>query len=118
MNLRLRYTLLLLLCLTMQSCAKKTTGSAAKSKTPECLSGKINDWKEKYCESGKSVKEYTFQNKSVYVFTPGTCGADMQTIVLDASCKELGALGGILGNTKINGEDFSTATYVKTIWSN
>ena len=53
----------------------------------------------------------------VYVFDLGTCGADMTSEVLDENCNTLGFLGGIAGNTKINGDDFGNAKYKSTIWS-
>lgn len=64
------------------------------------------------------MDEYEFQGKRVYTFFQGNCGADMATGVVDDKCKSLGSLGGITGNTKINGEDFSNAKFKKTVWSN
>lgn len=85
--------------------------------TPKCIENLINDFdKEQTCESGVNVKKYTFQGKIVYVFNPGTCGADMTSEVIDFDCKSLGFLGGISGNTEINGEDFSNATFESTTW--
>jgi hypothetical protein len=40
----------------------------------------------------------------------------MTSEVYDSNCNSLGFLGGIAGNAKINGEEFSNATLVKTIW--
>ncbi|PCJ28860.1 MAG: hypothetical protein COA97_00550 [Flavobacteriales bacterium] len=85
--------------------------------TPKCIENLINDFdKEQTCESGVSVKKYTFQEKTVYVFDPGTCGADMTSTVIDFDCNSLGFLGGISGNTEINGENFSNATFESTTW--
>lgn len=85
--------------------------------TPECIISKITDFdKQITCEDGVNVKEYTFQEKAVYVFNPGTCGADMTSEVVSADCISLGFLGGITGNTIINGEDFSNAVFQKLIW--
>jgi hypothetical protein len=36
--------------------------------------------------------------------------------VISSDFKSLGYLGGIAGKTKINGVEFSTATFVKTTW--
>jgi hypothetical protein len=86
------------------------------SSMPPCLNKEIGNFKsENQCVSAK-VDEYTFQGKTVYVFDPGTCGADMTSKVVDKNCKVLGHLGGFAGNTKINGESFSTAVLVKTVW--
>ena len=65
---------------------------------------------------GANVKQYEFQAKRVYVFDPGSCGADMTSEVFDENCNSIGFLGGITGNTKINGEDFNSAKYKSTIW--
>jgi hypothetical protein len=50
------------------------------------------------------------------VFDPGTCGADMAAEVIDSECNSLGNLGGIAGNTEINGANFSNAILESTIW--
>jgi hypothetical protein len=41
----------------------------------------------------------------------------MTSEVLDENCNSLGFLGGIAGNTKINGEDFNNAKLKRTVWS-
>ena len=85
--------------------------------TPKCVRSMIKDFsKEQSCNKGVSVKEYTFQNRTVYVFDPGTCGADQVASVIDADCNELGVLGGFLGNTKISGEEFSNAIFQNVVW--
>lgn len=84
--------------------------------TPTCVKNKINDFEKSSTCGDASVKEYRFQGNTVYAFEPGTCGADMSTEVISSGCNSLGHLGGISGNTKINGEEFSNATFVKTIW--
>lgn len=83
---------------------------------PSCIKDKIKKFNKGALCSDPSVKEYTFQGKTVYVFSDGTCGADMTSQVIDANCNNLGHLGGFAGNYTINGEDFSNAKYVKTIW--
>lgn len=51
------------------------------------------------------------------MFNPGnSCGADMTSEVIDSECNRLGFLDGESGITKINGEEFSHATFVKIIW--
>ena len=71
--------------------------------------------KSSTCDNA-NVKEYSFQGSTVYAFDPDTCGADMTTEVVNSDCNCLGYLGGIAGNTKINGEEFSNATFIKTTW--
>ena len=88
--------------------------------TPGCIRAKIKEFSSTNipCETGKEVKKYDFQDMTVYVFEPGTCGSDMTSDVLDSDCNNLGFLGGIAGNTQINGEDFSSATFIETVWEN
>jgi len=63
------------------------------------------------------VKQYIFQGQTAFVFEIGACGADLTSDVVDNECKLLGRLGGFIGNTIINGDDFSDAQYVRTVWS-
>ena len=84
--------------------------------TPKCVKDKIVDFNKDQTCSDIKVDEYTFQGISVYVFDSGTCGADMQSSVIDTDCNNLGALGGLAGNIEINGESFESAVFVKTIW--
>jgi len=85
--------------------------------TPKCIENLIKDFdKNQSCEDGVNVKRYIFQNKTVYVFDPGTCGADMTSEVIDSDCNTLGYLGGISGNQIINGEDFANAKFKSTTW--
>ena len=88
--------------------------------TPGCIQTKIKDFNSTDipCETGKAVKKYEFQDMIVYVFEPGTCGSDMAADVFDSDCNNLGFLGGIAGNSQINGEDFSTATFIEIVWEN
>ena len=101
-----------LLLLASGACHKKDITSG----NPKCLDAKIAEYSANSSCSDPSVSEYKFQGKTVYAFEPGTCGADMTTEVIDSGCNTLGFLGGIMGNTKINGEDFSNATLVKMTW--
>jgi len=102
----------IMIAITVIGCTK----TAIEKGTPNCIENKIVDFNKSSCDKGANVKEYTFHGKSVYVFDPGTCGADMTSEVIDANCNSLGFLGGITGNTKINGEDFSNAKFVKLTW--
>lgn len=87
-------------------------------KAPSCIERKVTEFLPETCETGASVKEYLFQNQHVFVFDHGNCGADMTSEVTDANCTTLGFLGGITGNTQINGEEFSSATLIRTVWKN
>lgn len=108
-----KITLILPLLFSCVCCGKYKIAKG----TPECVENKIEVFDEQIdCDENVNVKEYTFQGGTVYVFDPGTCGADMTSEVIDSECKTLGYLGGIAGNTEINGEDFSKADYKKTVW--
>jgi hypothetical protein len=104
--------------LLMLGAALILTSCKKDNKTPACIDTKVNEFKNIIsCNTGSKVKQFEFQSKLVYVFDPGTCGADMTSEVLDENCNSLGFLGGIMGNTKINGADFSQAKYKSTLWS-
>lgn len=84
---------------------------------PDCIQERIEDFEtNSICDDGSSVKEYKFQGEIVYLFENGNCGADLASRVFDSECNELGWIGGISGNTEINGEEFSNASYRKTVW--
>jgi hypothetical protein len=87
---------------------------------PECILSSVESFKKTaICDHGASVNVYEFAGRTVYVFDPGNCGADMQSNVLDANCRVLGVLGGIADNTKIDGIEFSSNSYyLRTVWSN
>lgn len=105
-------SILLLLTLSFGSCEK----SDIAENTPNCIMIKIEGLKKSSICNDPSIKEYRFQTKVVYVVDPGTCGADMSAGVFDNNCEEIGELGGITGNTIINGEEFSNAQFIRLIW--
>lgn len=84
--------------------------------TPACVKTKIKSFDKSSSCGSAHVDELTFQGATVYAFDPGSCGADRTTEVISSSCSSLGFLGGFAGNTRINGEDFSNAIFVKTVW--
>jgi len=107
-----KISIILLIASVIISCTKLEIEKG----TPKCVENKIKDFnKSSNCNNAK-VDEYTFQGNTVYTFDPGNCGADMITEVISSNCNNLGYLGGISGNTKINGAEFSTATFIKTTW--
>ena len=88
--------------------------------TPKCIKTKIKAFSkiEVLCPSGKKVSKYSFQDRIVFVFDPGNCGADMASDVYDSDCNYLGLLGGIAGMSEINGEEFSLAEFKGVVWEN
>ena len=105
--------LLIFLSIGFSSCEKLEIEEG----TPECVENLIKDFdKEQSCDQGVKVEKYSFLGKMVYVFNPGTCGADMTSRVVDSECNNLGLLGGVSGNIEINGENFSNATFKSIVW--
>lgn len=105
--------ILTILVICISSCQKLDNDKDV----PECIENLIIDFdKNQSCENGVNVKKYTFMGNTVYVFDPGNCGADMTSEVIDSDCNTIGYLGGITGNTEINGESFSTATFEAITW--
>ncbi len=84
----------------------------------DCLEEQINEFRngDHACADGANVKEYLFMDEKVYVFDPGTCGADMFSDVIDEDCNMLGHLGGIAGLVEINGTSFNEAIFIKIVW--
>ncbi len=85
---------------------------------PRCINDLITEFKKSASCDDSKVEQYLFQNQVVFVFKPGSCGADMQSEVFDMNCTILGSLGGITGNTEINKEDFANAVFIKTVYPN
>lgn len=84
--------------------------------TPQCIKKEIRSLEKGASCSDAQVDEFEFQSETVYVFSPGSCGADMAAPVLDSKCNSKGQLGGFAGNTKIDGQEFSTAKFIRTVW--
>lgn len=85
---------------------------------PPCINNKIAAFSTEACPTGATIKSYYFQSNTVYVFDFGSCGADMALPVLNNNCDTLGFLGGFIGNTVINNQEFSTAEFVSLVWGN
>jgi hypothetical protein len=105
-------TLVILVLLTASMCRKRNIAD----NTPRHIKTRIIDFsKNSHCPDSH-VDEYLFQSEKVYVFEGGTCGADMISMVYNEEGDEIGSLGGITGNTKIKGTDFSEAGFLRVIW--
>lgn len=115
----MKSVVILSLALSLGACCKKhhhfepNTNSA-------CINEKISIFSQSssICDSTATVKAYTFQNDTVYVFDVGFCYNDFALPVLNTNCDTLGYLGGVQGNYIINGQSFDAAVYQSTIWSN
>ena len=89
---------------------------------PSCLHESIKKLKKSMVASkNASITEFLFQEKLVYLIDGGcdcaNCCADMSVGVVDSDCNIIGELGGFFGKTIINGEQFSNAEYIRTVWS-
>jgi hypothetical protein len=105
----------LLFIITQLSCEKIELSDG----TPECITNSIKkSIKNSFsCKDKKDkVDEYSFQGRLVYVFYFGQCGNDIPYEVVDSECEVIGSLGGFTGNDQINGESFSNAKFVRTVW--
>ncbi|GAB3661742.1 hypothetical protein GCM10028791_36500 [Echinicola sediminis] len=106
------FNLLFLSSMALTSCESNNIAP----NTPVCIIEKIESLKKNSSCDDPSIREYEFQGEIVYVVDPGSCGADMGSGVFDRNCNGIGGLGGIAGNTEVNGEDFSSAIFRRTIW--
>ena len=109
----MRTLVLLILVCFLGSCRKF-------SNLPDCINTKVEEFKksEVVCRDA-TVKEYSFEGKTVYLFDAGSCIADGGVGVYENNCNYLGTLWGFSGNGKIDGVDFaSTAFYKGTLWTN
>jgi len=85
----------------------------------DCLQSKVDQFKTSVQRTNADIAEYNFQGKLVYVFSHGGCFADAGAEVYDSDCNYLGTIGGFIGGTKIDGQDFyANAKYRRTIWHN
>jgi hypothetical protein len=105
--------LLLLAIIFLSACSKEDDNV----ETPQCIREKIEQFsKNQNICSNATIEQYIFQDKMVYCLNIGTCGADLTTPVIDSDCNSIGFLGGLQGNIIINGESFSKAKHIRTVW--
>lgn len=109
----MKNTLLILFCLFLLSFGFK---SLKRNNIPSAIKKEIKKFAKSSACDDAHVDEMKFNKRTYYLFSNGSCGADMTTEVRDAKGKSKGQLGGFTGNTKIEGEDFSKAVFVKTVW--
>lgn len=103
---------MIFLSLTLASCNQE-------SETDDCIQVRIANFGNEMCETGASVKQYTFQGETTYAINAGSCIADYHDLILDEHCDTLGLIGGFGGSNEINGvEYYANATFVETIWQN
>ena len=87
---------------------------------PDCIKHEIRAFKKtpEGC-SGAQVMRYDYNGERVYVFEPGSCGADMLTYIYDSDCHRLCTLGGFAGNILCDGQNFyENAKNGVLVWKN
>ena len=106
--------IVILFSLSISGCKKNSYDA------PGCIEDKIDAFKVSVvCDHGAYVALYSFNDKDVYVFYEGYCGADLGAQVYSSDCLYLGFLGGLTGNTFIQGVNFyNNARFIKRIWEN
>jgi len=113
----MKTTLLIVLMMVFNVGSQSCNKQKHQGDYPSCMEKLIKEFdNNQTCDKDVRVDKYIFQEKTVFVFEPGSCGADMTSAVYSNECKLLGHLGGIAGNTEINGESFSNAKLVATVW--
>lgn len=88
---------------------------------PTCIDVKIEEFSAGIICGGEdaNVKSYTFQEQLVYVFSAVNACVDGTADVVTEECDELGYLGGLIGNTEINGVNFyDEAIFIEVVWTN
>lgn len=99
----------MVLLLSFSSCHKDCQEKENTS-ISDCVTTKI----EVAVDKGNDfqVDQYRFQGEIVYVFPANASVSE----VLKEDCESLGWLGGFTNNQTINGENFSKATFIATVW--
>jgi hypothetical protein len=110
---------ILLVCIaSITSCKKSKIDIAAN--TPTCIRQQIEELVSDPNNTIGSVDEYTFQNTTVYAFSPDIrIIADGSTAIRDATCKNICSVGGFGGPSinLCNGENFfQKAVLIRNIW--
>jgi hypothetical protein len=96
-----------------------TSGCEKIQECPDCIRDKVRKFAKQEVCNDSSVEEFLFQGEYVYVFSDGTCGADMGAAVYNENCEYMGFLGGFAGNLDINGVRFQDfAVLQRVIWHN
>ncbi len=101
-----------LVFLGMGACKKNTVDVS------DCMKQHINEWsKSDMACKGATLSEFEFQNNLVYGFNDNCMIADGSAPIFDENCNVLGMIGGITGNMKINGENFTNAKLIRVVWT-
>ena len=104
----MKYLIVILIsCSLLVSCRKIEVSEG----TPKCIKKLIrND------DEIKIVNRYKFQDSEVYVLSDGGGCCDKSALVVNDDCEVIGSLGGLDGNTVINGDEFSEAEFIEQVY--
>ena len=98
--------------IVLSSCLKSKIADG----TPRCIQEKIREFRKDATCDDAHVDEYQFQGGLVYDFDDSSCMMDGGSVVYSDNCNKIGSLGGISGNSEINGESFEHAVFIREIW--
>lgn len=106
---------ILLTTILINSCNK----SKIADDVPPCIKEQIKNCKKNSCciKGECMIREYLFDEKTVYSIVGNDCGINGSMMIFDVDCNFLGSIGGIHNNnTMIQNKDFSSAVFIRTIW--
>lgn len=101
--------LILVLLAAVHSCKKGDSVDM-----PACMAERIAEFDNTIALD--SVVKYRFHNKDVYLFDHSQC-CDIGAPIYDSECNVICTMGGFIGNTDCEGENFaSNAVPISTVW--
>ena len=81
----------------------------------DCLKSEVRKIEELNNDGLAYIREYEFQNETVYYIKPGFNGHDQFEEVLNENCELIGKVGGVFGNTIIRGDEFWENAILKDV---
>lgn len=107
-----KLTLIIGIILFISSCEKNDD----EIQYPTCLETRINNFIENYGVQNprSSIKKYTYQNQTVYVFY-GNNVSDEQFSVVDENCNTICSFGSIAGNNTC--DNWENSEFIETVWT-
>jgi hypothetical protein len=101
--------LIMVLLAAVHSCKKSESVDI-----PACMGARIAQFDSTI--SLDSVVKYRFHDKDVYLFNHSQC-CDIGSPIYDSECNVICTMGGFIGNTNCEGENFeSNAVLIGTVW--
>jgi hypothetical protein len=109
---------MLIIGISLVSCKKISIAR----ETPKCIKEKVKEQKKNLCaQEGSAIKEYLFQDETVYHLNiDGGCIWGGNEYLFDSECGLIAQTETNLGYYKaidtVRGEAFSNAEFVRVIW--